>query len=202
MPGSITLVTGPNGSGHLLQAHTFFTRWRALSSASWGNKSACLRLPGQEHPLPGKSAIGSSNSTHCLNTVCSCVQVKPGSSILVTGPNGSGKSSLFRLLGGLWPLTDGEIRKPGNGMGALLSSDIFYVPQKPYTTIGTLREQVCILRLLPERHQTHQLVATASHSIVMTAAAKSRTSMQYMDSWSESSLAGKQGTKSLHELDR
>ncbi|EIE25187.1 hypothetical protein COCSUDRAFT_65142 [Coccomyxa subellipsoidea C-169] len=67
--------------------------------------------------------------------------VQQGHSVLVTGPNGSGKSSLFRILGGLWPLTAGAIRRPGSADVAA-SRHIFYVPQKPYTTIGTLREQV------------------------------------------------------------
>ena len=67
--------------------------------------------------------------------------IEAGHSVLVTGPNGSGKSSLFRILGGLWPLTSGAIQRPGSAAVAC-SSHIFYVPQKPYTTIGTLREQV------------------------------------------------------------
>lgn len=67
--------------------------------------------------------------------------LQQGHSILVTGPNGSGKSSLFRILGGLWPLESGLIMRPGFS-DALDTRDIFYVPQKPYTTIGTLREQV------------------------------------------------------------
>jgi ABC-type uncharacterized transport system fused permease/ATPase subunit len=38
------------------------------------------------------------------------VTIKAGTNLLVTGPNGSGKSSLFRVLGGLWPLTKGTVR--------------------------------------------------------------------------------------------
>jgi ABC-type uncharacterized transport system fused permease/ATPase subunit len=67
--------------------------------------------------------------------------IEQGHSVLVTGPNGSGKSSLFRILGGLWPLTSGVIHRPGSA-GTAASKQIFYVPQKPYTTVGTLREQV------------------------------------------------------------
>ena len=58
------------------------------------------------------------------------------------GPNGSGKSSLFRVLGGLWPLTKGRILKPGSSGGDGLSQEIFYVPQRPYVTVGTLQEQL------------------------------------------------------------
>ncbi|XP_057970554.1 ABC transporter D family member 1 [Malania oleifera] len=68
------------------------------------------------------------------------LKVESGSNLLITGPNGSGKSSLFRVLGGLWPLVSGHIVKPG--IGSDLNKEIFYVPQRPYTAVGTLRDQL------------------------------------------------------------
>ncbi|GAB4843881.1 ATP-binding cassette sub- D member 1 [Ancistrocladus abbreviatus] len=68
------------------------------------------------------------------------LKIEPGSNLLITGPNGSGKSSLFRVLGGLWPLVSGHIVKPG--VGSDLNKEIFYVPQRPYTAVGTLRDQL------------------------------------------------------------
>lgn len=62
-------------------------------------------------------------------------EVAPGTNLLISGPNGSGKSSVFRIMSGLWPLKRGTVTRPP-------VSTMFYIPQKPYLTIGTLRDQI------------------------------------------------------------
>ena len=64
------------------------------------------------------------------------LDLKAGASVLITGPSGSGKSTLFRAFAGIWPFGRGKVLKPARAR-------ILFLPQKPYLTIGTLREQLC-----------------------------------------------------------
>ena len=56
-----------------------------------------------------------------------------GHSIVVTGRSGAGKTTLFRTLAGIWPFGSGEVQIP-------LRS--FFVPQRPYVPLGTLRHVI------------------------------------------------------------
>ena len=60
-------------------------------------------------------------------------EVKKGEALLVQGPSGSGKSTLLRTIAGIWPFAQGQLSVPAN-------ADKFFVPQKPYMPVGTLRQ--------------------------------------------------------------
>lgn len=63
------------------------------------------------------------------------LKIEQGASILIVGPSGSGKSSLLRSISGLWDHGSGVVIKPHE-------NKIFFIPQRPYSVIGSLRNQL------------------------------------------------------------
>jgi putative ATP-binding cassette transporter len=59
--------------------------------------------------------------------------LQPGHSVVVTGRSGGGKSTLFRAFAGIWPFGHGRVEVPRNA---------FFLPQRPYIPLGTLRHIV------------------------------------------------------------
>lgn len=64
--------------------------------------------------------------------------VSLGDHLLITGPSGCGKSTLLRVLAGLWPYYEGLVERPSR----LGFRGTFFIPQRPYVTKGTLRQQI------------------------------------------------------------
>ncbi|KAL3423466.1 Peroxisomal long-chain fatty acid import protein 2 [Phlyctema vagabunda] len=66
------------------------------------------------------------------------VVVHSGEHLLISGPNGVGKSAVARIVAGLWPVYRGLISRP-RSVG---TDGIMFLPQRPYLSVGTLRDQV------------------------------------------------------------
>jgi ATP-binding cassette subfamily D (ALD) long-chain fatty acid import protein len=66
------------------------------------------------------------------------VIVRPGDHLLLSGPNGVGKSAVARIVAGLWPVYRGLVSRPRS----IGTDGIMFLPQRPYLSIGTLRDQV------------------------------------------------------------
>src|SRR5262249_29528849 len=59
------------------------------------------------------------------------LNVDAGGSLLMRGPAGAGKSVLLRAIAGIWPFGTGQVKM---GTGSSL-----FVPQLPYSPLGTLK---------------------------------------------------------------
>uniref|UniRef100_A0A6Q2X165 ATP-binding cassette, sub-family D (ALD), member 4 n=1 Tax=Esox lucius TaxID=8010 RepID=A0A6Q2X165_ESOLU len=66
------------------------------------------------------------------------LKISQGSHLLVVGNTGTGKTSLLRVLNRLWEVDSGFVQMTS----CFGPRGIIFLPQKPYLTDGTLREQV------------------------------------------------------------
>jgi putative ATP-binding cassette transporter len=68
------------------------------------------------------------------------IELGSGDNLVVVGQSGVGKSSLLRAIAGLWSQGAGVVKRPP-------LSQIFFLPQKPYMLLGSLRDQLLYPRL-------------------------------------------------------
>jgi len=117
-------------------------------------RTACLTPPGlirnvEMAELPCGSALAVSELS--LSTPDGgrrlffnvSVRVAPGEHLLIVGNSGTGKSSMLRAIAGLWDRGGGEVLRPP-------VVETMFLPQRPYCTLGSLRQQLVYPRTVGE----------------------------------------------------
>jgi len=91
------------------------------------------------------------------------VDVGIGQHLLIMGNSGTGKSSMLRAIASLWDRGQGEIVRP-------LTEHTMFLPQRPYCTLGSLRQQLVYPMRVDEweRYNTDESLLRALRTVQLT----------------------------------
>lgn len=127
----------------VVDSYRALATWRAVVErlATFERSVAAARAAAHQGFLKSESADGSvhlrgvdmalPNGTKLLENAD--LDLTRDHSVVITGASGSGKSTLFRVISGIWPFGGGRVETPPNS---------FFLPQRPYIPLGTLKHVV------------------------------------------------------------
>ncbi|KAI8557344.1 hypothetical protein RHMOL_Rhmol04G0003300 [Rhododendron molle] len=156
-------------SDPLAEIHLMYCNVKSLTSSGQSNGS--MLLENRQELLDIENLTLQTPSSNATLIRDLSLKINEKDHLLVTGPSGSGKTSLLRAIAGLWNTGRGEIRfyvkdtrdpqsplspdvAPLDGssshdihgnlgrFGCRNSRGVFFLPQRPYMVLGTLRQQL------------------------------------------------------------
>jgi putative ATP-binding cassette transporter len=85
------------------------------------------------------------------------LELPRGKRLLILGPDGPGRTALMRATAGLWKVGQGRIMRPP-------LRQMMFLPQQPYLTLGSLRDQL-LYAVPPSVHVTQEQLLALLHDV-------------------------------------